>query len=83
MNVVIWYHCTFDYEIFGCGEVYYFNSIIITISCTLSLVYADLKMLPLPTLALKCPKFSYGIWRIYGIQIPMWLCGRMLERSMQ
>jgi hypothetical protein len=30
MDVTIWEHSTFDSQIFGCGKVYYSNSIIIT-----------------------------------------------------
>jgi hypothetical protein len=29
MNVAMWEHRTFACEVFGCGEVYYSNSIII------------------------------------------------------
>jgi hypothetical protein len=30
MNFMMWEYCTFENKIFGCGEVYYSNSIIIT-----------------------------------------------------
>jgi hypothetical protein len=30
MNATMWEHGTFDSQIFGCGKVYYSNSIIIT-----------------------------------------------------
>jgi hypothetical protein len=30
MDAELWEHCTSDCEIFGCGKIYYCNSIIIT-----------------------------------------------------
>jgi hypothetical protein len=58
----MWEHCNFDSKIFGCGKVHYSNFI----WYKLSFSSADLKMSPIPTLALKSPKqFSYGIYRIY------------------
>jgi hypothetical protein len=58
MNVMIGKHCAcvLDIQIFGHGNVYYSNSIIITNSCKLSFPIVGFKMSSLPTLALKSPK---------------------------
>jgi hypothetical protein len=32
MYVTMWEHCTLDSQIFGCGKIYYWYSIIIIIS---------------------------------------------------
>jgi hypothetical protein len=30
MSVTMWKHSAFDLKTFGCGKIYYFNSIIVT-----------------------------------------------------
>jgi hypothetical protein len=35
MNIMVWEHHTFDNKIFGCGKVYYSNSIITNLMQTL------------------------------------------------
>jgi hypothetical protein len=39
MDDAMWQHCTFDCEIFRCGEVYYSNSIILPTATSLISVH--------------------------------------------
>jgi hypothetical protein len=70
INVTVWERHTFDNKIFGCGKIYYSDSVIITNSCKLSFPIVSLKCLPY----LLChwnllTKFSYGIEGIYQIHV--------------
>jgi hypothetical protein len=48
----MWEYCAFDNQIFGCGKIYYSNSIIITNFCKLSFPIVGL-MSSLRAFALK------------------------------
>jgi hypothetical protein len=53
MNVMMWDHCTFESQIFGCGKAYY----------TTPFLTVGLKMSSSPILALKSPNSFHIVFR--------------------
>jgi hypothetical protein len=64
MNDMMWESCTFDWETFGCEEVYHFNSIIITNFVQTFIPNCQSPNASLSTLALKSPNMIL-IWYLW------------------